>query len=127
MHAALTVVVWDHLITFCDEVQYVWKKEKSWGTFHQILSQNEILTDRVAFCLFIVVRFRRVVGFRVVTKYLTEQVLCPALQDLAHDQCGAFPHRVREWRIHRYVHSVILAWLYPRSEGFPFLSSLDAV
>ena len=63
MHAALTVVVWDHLITFCDEVKYVWKKEKSWGTFRQIASQSEILTNCIAFWLFIVVRSRRIFGF----------------------------------------------------------------
>lgn len=25
------LIVWDHLITLSDEVEYVWKKERSWG------------------------------------------------------------------------------------------------
>jgi len=44
MHAAMTVVVWDHLITLSDEVKYVWKKEKLWSKSHRISSQNEVLT-----------------------------------------------------------------------------------
>ena len=28
--AVQTLVVWEHLITLSDEIEYVWKREKSW-------------------------------------------------------------------------------------------------
>lgn len=33
----MTLVVWDHLITLCDEVEYVWKKEKPWSEYYRVL------------------------------------------------------------------------------------------
>ena len=29
--ATFALIVWDHLITLSDEVEYVWKKEKTWS------------------------------------------------------------------------------------------------
>ena len=40
----MTVVVWDHLTMFSDEVKYVWKKEKLWRKSHWISFQNDIFT-----------------------------------------------------------------------------------
>jgi len=91
----MTLVVWDHLITLCDEVKYVWKKEKSWSESCWILLPGWDFDDRVAFWLFIVVRYPLGCQIRVVTEYLTEQVLYPPLQDLARDRCGTLSHQIR--------------------------------
>ncbi|KAI0275935.1 hypothetical protein BGY98DRAFT_989250 [Russula aff. rugulosa BPL654] len=32
--ASFTVLVWDHIITFSDEVEYIWKGAKGWGRCH---------------------------------------------------------------------------------------------
>ena len=42
--AIFALVIWDHLIMFSDEVEYVWKKEKTWRESRPISSQDEILT-----------------------------------------------------------------------------------
>jgi len=36
MLAVMMVAVWDHIITLSDEVEYMWKKEKSWGEHRRI-------------------------------------------------------------------------------------------
>ena len=41
--ATFALVVWDHLITIPDEVEYVWKREKSWGKSRRISSQDDVL------------------------------------------------------------------------------------
>ena len=37
----LGVLLWDYMLTFSDEVEYVWKKEKTWSKSRRISSQNE--------------------------------------------------------------------------------------
>ena len=58
IHAAFAVVVWDHLITLSDEVEYVWKREKSWCEFRGSSSQNDDLTTAqpsgfLSWCVFV--------------------------------------------------------------------------
>jgi hypothetical protein len=31
--ASFTVLVWDHIVTFSDEVEYIWKGAKGWGVY----------------------------------------------------------------------------------------------
>lgn len=42
--AIFALVIWDHLIMFSDEVEYVWKKEKTWRESRSISSHDGILT-----------------------------------------------------------------------------------
>lgn len=46
---------------FSDEVEYVWKKEKTWRESHPIPSQDD-LDDCTVFWLYIMVRICQVVG-----------------------------------------------------------------
>ena len=54
------MVIWDYLLTFSDELRYVWKREKSWcgcsvGALYWADSD-----DRIAFWVFIIVSICRV-------------------------------------------------------------------
>lgn len=57
----LGVLIWDYLITISDEVEYVWKREKTWSKSRSISPEWD-LDDCAAFWLFVVVRIRHVVG-----------------------------------------------------------------
>ena len=64
---------------------------------------------------------------RVFAQHLTVQVLHSSLQGLGRDLCGAFSHQSGGRRIHRYVHSIVLAMRTIPQDGITYFFALVGI